>query len=35
MQTAGLLTLADKGTEMQEIKHHYKKGVKAQKGIEF
>jgi cob(I)alamin adenosyltransferase len=26
---------ADLVTEMMEIKHHYSKGIKAQKGIEF
>ena len=30
-----IIELADMVTEMQEIKHHYKKGIKAQKGIEF
>ncbi len=30
-----IIELADTVTEMREIKHHYKKGVKAQKGIEF
>src|SRR5574337_2183826 len=30
-----IIELADMVTEMQEIKHPYKKGVKAQKGIEF
>jgi len=27
--------IADLVTEMREVKHHFKKGVKAQKGIEF
>jgi cob(I)alamin adenosyltransferase len=27
--------LADMVTEMREVKHHFKKGVKAQKGIEY
>lgn len=30
-----LLDAADLITEMKEIKHYYKKGVKARKGIEF
>ncbi|MEO0181460.1 MAG: cob(I)yrinic acid a,c-diamide adenosyltransferase [candidate division WOR-3 bacterium] len=30
-----LLDAADLVTEMKEIKHYYKKGVKARKGIEF
>jgi cob(I)alamin adenosyltransferase len=30
-----LIALADLVTEMKEIKHPYKKGVKAMKGIEF
>ena len=30
-----LMDLADTVTEMKPIKHHYKSGVKAQKGIEF
>lgn len=30
-----IIEFADMVTEMREIKHHYKKGVKAQKGIEF
>ncbi len=30
-----IIELADMITEMKEIKHHYKSGVKAQKGIEF
>ncbi len=33
--TTGLIECADLVTEMKEIKHPYKKGVKAQKGIEF
>ncbi|HIJ79453.1 MAG TPA: cob(I)yrinic acid a,c-diamide adenosyltransferase [Deltaproteobacteria bacterium] len=31
----GLIEAADLVTEMREIKHHYRQGVKAQKGIEF
>ncbi len=31
----GLIDFADLVTEMTEIKHPYKKGIKAQKGIEF
>jgi cob(I)alamin adenosyltransferase len=30
-----LLEIADLVTEMTEIKHHYAKGIRAQKGIEF
>ncbi|MBI4775759.1 MAG: cob(I)yrinic acid a,c-diamide adenosyltransferase [Deltaproteobacteria bacterium] len=30
-----IMDIADTVTEMTEIKHHYKKGVAAQKGIEF
>ena len=30
-----IIELADMVTEMREVKHHYKKGIKAQKGIEF
>lgn len=30
-----IIELADIVTEMQEVKHYYRKGVKAQKGIEF
>ncbi|MCF6155861.1 MAG: cob(I)yrinic acid a,c-diamide adenosyltransferase [Candidatus Brocadia sp.] len=30
-----IIELADMVTEMREIKHHYKSGVSAQKGIEF
>ena len=30
-----LIDVADLVTEMHEVKHPYKKGVKAQKGIEF
>ena len=30
-----LIDMADMVTEMKEIKHPYKKGVKAQKGIDF
>ena len=33
--SAGLIDFADLVTEMTEIKHPYKEGVKAQKGIEF
>ena len=33
--TQGLLDSADLVTEMKEIKHPYKNGIKAQKGIEF
>ncbi|MBZ4650988.1 cob(I)yrinic acid a,c-diamide adenosyltransferase, partial [Thermosipho sp. (in: thermotogales)] len=29
------IEIADLVTEMKEIKHYYKKGVKARKGIEF
>ena len=32
---AGVIEKADLVTEMKEIKHPYKKGIKAQKGIEF
>ena len=32
---AELCDIADTITEMKAIKHHYKNGVKAQKGIEF
>ncbi len=32
---AQLLKLADLVSEIREIKHYYKKGVKARKGIEF
>lgn len=31
----GLLALADLVTEMQEVKHPYKQGIRAQKGLEF
>jgi len=31
----GLIDIADMVTEMNDIKHHYKAGVKAQKGVEF
>jgi cob(I)alamin adenosyltransferase len=31
----GLIAAADLVTEMREVKHPYKSGVKAQKGIEF
>lgn len=31
---AEILEIADLVTEMQEVKHYYKKGVKARKGIE-
>jgi len=30
-----LMDAADMVTEMKDIKHHYKAGIKAQKGIEF
>ncbi|MFH1349567.1 MAG: cob(I)yrinic acid a,c-diamide adenosyltransferase [Pseudomonadota bacterium] len=30
-----IIRIADLVTEMKEIKHHYNKGIKAQKGIEF
>ena len=30
-----LLSMADLVTEMREVKHHYRRGVKAQIGIEF
>lgn len=30
-----IIELADIVTEMREIKHHYKKGINARKGIEF
>lgn len=30
-----LIEMADLVTEMKEVKHHYHKGVNAQKGIEF
>ena len=30
-----LLEMADLVTEMKEIKHHYRSGIKAQKGIEY
>ena len=30
-----LLEIADTVTEMTMVKHHFKAGVKAQKGIEF
>jgi cob(I)alamin adenosyltransferase len=30
-----LIEIADLVTEMTEIKHHFRSGVKAQKGIEF
>jgi len=30
-----LMEIADLVTEMKEVKHHYQKGVNAQKGIEF
>jgi cob(I)alamin adenosyltransferase len=33
--TNGLVELADLVTEMKEIKHPFKSGVKAQRGIEF
>ena len=31
----GLIEAADTVTEMTMVKHHFKAGVKAQKGIEF
>lgn len=30
-----VIEMADTVTEMREIKHHYQRGIKAQKGIEF
>ncbi len=30
-----ILELADLVTEMKEIKHPYKKGIKAKKGIDY
>jgi len=30
-----IISRADMVTEMKELKHHYKNGIKAQKGIEF
>ncbi|MBW7897680.1 Cob(I)yrinic acid a,c-diamide adenosyltransferase [Candidatus Brocadiaceae bacterium B188] len=30
-----VIEMADTVTEMREIKHHYKRGINAQKGIEF
>ncbi len=30
-----LINVADLVTEMREVKHHYKKGIKAMRGIEF
>ncbi len=33
--SAGLMEMADMVTEMKAVKHHYKAGIKAQKGIEF
>ncbi|MGD8227879.1 MAG: cob(I)yrinic acid a,c-diamide adenosyltransferase [Desulfobacteraceae bacterium] len=30
-----ILEIADCVTEMKEIKHHYNKGIKAQRGVEF
>jgi len=30
-----IILLADLVTEMKEIKHPYKKGIKAKKGIDF
>jgi cob(I)alamin adenosyltransferase len=30
-----IIQKADLVTEMKEVKHPYKKGIKAQKGIEF
>jgi cob(I)alamin adenosyltransferase len=32
---AGLMNIADLVTEMREMKHPYKSGVQAQKGVEF
>ncbi len=32
---AGLTEIADLITEMKEIKHHYRSGIKAQRGIEY
>lgn len=32
---AQLVEMADLVTEMREVKHHYRQGVKAQKGIEY
>ena len=32
---ARIIALADLATEMVKLKHHYDKGVKARKGIEF
>jgi len=32
---AEIISRADMVTEMKELKHHYKNGIKAQKGIEF
>lgn len=31
----GLMDIADTVTEMKDIKHHYRSGIKAMKGIEF
>ncbi len=31
----GLVAAADLVTEMKDVKHPYKEGIKAQKGIEF
>jgi cob(I)alamin adenosyltransferase len=33
--TDKILQLADLVTEMKEVKHPYKKGIKAKKGIDF
>mgnify|MGYP000016366744 CR=1 FL=1 len=30
-----IISRADMVTEMKELKHHYKNGIKAQRGIEF
>jgi cob(I)alamin adenosyltransferase len=30
-----LVQMADMVTEMTEVKHHYRQGIQAQKGIEF
>ncbi|MBN2525221.1 MAG: cob(I)yrinic acid a,c-diamide adenosyltransferase [Deltaproteobacteria bacterium] len=33
--TEKLIDLADLVTEMKEIKHPYKSGIRAQRGVEF
>jgi cob(I)alamin adenosyltransferase len=33
--TDSILNMADLVTEMKEIKHPYKKGIKAKKGIDY